>query len=179
MDSPFPIPRVARVALVLAALAASPACDAEVPAGAPAPSAAAPVAPLPEAGFDEAADPAADLEAAKAVARASGRRILVKVGGNWCVWCRLMTKFFRDDAEVARTLEQGFVLLKVNVSKANKNEAFLAGYPKVEGYPYLFVLDADGTRLHAQETGALESGQGYDREKFLGFLRSWAPRASG
>ncbi len=132
---------------------------------------------LPSAGFDEAADPVADLARTRALAAASGRRILMKVGGNWCVWCRAMAGFLAADPEVASILDRGFVLLKVNVSKANKNEAFLAGFPKVEGYPFLFVLDAAGTVLHAQETGSLESGKGYDRGKFLAFLSAWSPVA--
>ena len=163
--------------VVFLAWASLAGAEPPVSAAAAEPSTAAAPAALPSAGFDETADPAADLERAKAEAKASHRRILMKIGGNWCVWCRAMAKFFHEDAEVAKALEAGYVLLRVNVSKANKNEAFLAGFPKVEGYPFLVVLDAEGAVVHPQETGSLESGQGYDRAKFLAFLTSWAPPA--
>lgn len=160
--------RALSLAVLAAALAAAPVlAEGDPPA--------AEKVVLPEAGFDEAADPAADLAAAKAAAQAAGKRILVKVGGNWCVWCRMMRKFFMDEAEVEQALAERFVLLRVNVSKAVKNEAFLAGFPEVPGYPHLFVLDAEGTLLHSQDTGALEAGRGYDKAKFLAFLDAWGP----
>ena len=65
--------------------------------------------------------------------------------------------------------------LKVNWSPENKNEALLARWPRIQGYPHLFVLDGDGKLLHSQETGSLESGRDYDKARFLAFLRAWIP----
>mgnify|MGYP001396386387 FL=1 len=63
----------------------------------------------------------------------------------------------------------------MNVSKENDNRAFLSRWPKVAGYPHLFVLDADGRLLHSQDTGALELGKGYDAAKVRAFLERFAP----
>jgi thiol:disulfide interchange protein len=126
--------------------------------------------------FDPARDPAADLATVLAEARATGRRVLVDVGGEWCVWCHVMDRFFAGDATARALRDQGFVWLKVNVSPQNRNQAFLARWPRVAGYPHLFVLDADGRLLHSQDTSALESGQGYDRGRMLDFLRRWSPK---
>ncbi len=68
-----------------------------------------------------------------------------------------------------------FVWVKVNVSDANKNEAFMAQYPKIVDFPHLLVLDADGKLLHSQVVGDLQKGKGYDRKKFSDFLKQWAP----
>ena len=56
------------------------------------------------------------------------------------------------------------------------DEAFLAQYPKVPGYPHFFVLDRDGTFLHSQGTGELERDKTYDEQIFLAFLAEWAPK---
>ncbi len=131
---------------------------------------------LPEAGYDPKADPQTDLQASLKKAQAEDKHILLKVGGNWCIWCRIMTKFLHETAPIQSLLEKHYVLQRVNVSKDNKNEAFLAKFPKIKGYPHLLVLDAQGKLLHSQDTSLLESGQGYDTQKFEKFLVNWSPR---
>lgn len=138
---------------------------------APAPAAAAPGA----AGYDPDADPAADLAAAIERARVEGKRILLEVGGEWCGWCHRLERFLHDDEDVRARLDAAFVVVKVNWSPENENEAFLANYPEIHGFPHLFVLDADGTLLHSQNTGPLESGKSYDPARVLAFVEAWAP----
>jgi hypothetical protein len=67
-------------------------------------------------------------------------------------------------------------MVKVNWSPENKNEAVLSQYPKIPGYPHLFVLDATGKLVRSQDTGELEAGKGHDPEKVRAFLKRWAPR---
>ncbi|UYB52041.1 thioredoxin family protein [Xanthomonas sp. AM6] len=125
--------------------------------------------------FDPARDPANDLETAEVEAKRGGKRILLDVGGQWCSWCHILDEFIEGDAEVRSFRDANYVWVKVNYSDENKNEAFLAQYPKIEAYPHLLVLDADGKLLHSQFTGELEKGKGYDRKKFFDFLKQWAP----
>ncbi|MGE5810097.1 MAG: thiol-disulfide isomerase, partial [Ignavibacteria bacterium] len=63
---------------------------------------------------------------------------------------------------------------KINYSKENENKKFLSKYPKIPGYPHLFVLDENGKLLHSQNTSELEKGRGHDREKVFAFLKEWA-----
>ena len=130
------------------------------------------VAPGP---FDPSRDSAQDLATAKAEAHQSGRRILLDVGGNWCPWCRKLHGFWDAQPDVKALRDKGFVFVLVNYSKDNKNEAFLAQFPKVKGYPHFFVLDADGKLLQSQDTGELEEGPGYSAEKIGAFLKAWKP----
>jgi thioredoxin-related protein len=125
--------------------------------------------------YDPRADPEKDLAAARAEAARLDKRILVKVGGEWCGWCHRMDKFIAGTASVKAKIEKGFVVLKVNYSEENRNEKFLGRFPKVKGYPHLFVLDSDGRLLHSQDTGQLEERKGYSRERFEGFLDQWSP----
>jgi thiol:disulfide interchange protein len=124
--------------------------------------------------FDPTRNAAADVARAVELAKASGRRVLVDVGGEWCSWCHVMDAFFASDAEARAVRDASFVWVKVNWSPQNRNEAVLSRWPKVAGYPHLFVLGADGTLLHSQDTGDLEAGRGYDRATFIAFLRRWA-----
>jgi len=125
--------------------------------------------------FDSSRDAAKDIAAAAEEAKRTGRRVLIDVGGDWCIWCKRLDAFFEEQKDVTAFLQKNYVPVKVHYSKENKNEAVLSRYPKVAGYPHLFVLDGDGKLLHSQDTGALESGKGHDREKVLAFLRQWAP----
>lgn len=132
--------------------------------------------------FDPARDPAADLQAALAQAKAQGKRVLIDVGGDWCVWCKLLDATFEKEVDLAALRDAGFVTLKVHYdSKQNQNAAFLSHYPKVAGYPHLFVLDASGALLHSQDTGALElpadRGKGHDVAKIRAFLTEWGGKA--
>jgi len=125
--------------------------------------------------FDPARDAAADVATAVATAKAQRKRVLVDVGGEWCPWCHILDRFVAANPDVQALRDANYVWVKVNWSKENKNEALLSRWPKVQGYPHLFVLDADGTLLHSQDTGVLESGKDYDKAKFVAFLRAWAP----
>lgn len=129
---------------------------------------------LPER-FDPKRDPEQDLAAALAQAKAQGKRVIVDVGGEWCVWCHILDRFFASNADLDHLRTSRYVWLKVNVSKENDNRAFLSRWPKVAGYPHLFVLDSDGRLLHSQDTGALELGKGYDAAKVRAFLERFAP----
>lgn len=127
---------------------------------------------LPEK-FDPGRDAAKDLATALARAKADGKRVIVDVGGEWCVWCHILDRFFASHPDLDALRASRFVWLKVNFSKENDNRAFLARWPKVAGYPHLFVLDADGTLLHSQDTGALEEGKSYSVARMRAFLERW------
>jgi thiol:disulfide interchange protein len=125
--------------------------------------------------YDPKRDAAADLRVAVAEATRSKRRILLEVGGEWCVWCHIMDGYFEAHPDLLAFREQKFVTVKVNFSEENENKAFLAPYPKIPGYPHIFVLESDGRLLHSQGTSELESGKSYDLDQFQAFLKRWAP----
>ena len=124
--------------------------------------------------YDPKADPNADLAKAVVEARRGNKRILVEVGGEWCGWCHRMHAFFDQNEPLRKLRDDNFVVFQVNFSEENRNEKFLAQFPKIEGYPHIFVLDAGGKLLHSQNTGDLEQGKGYNLEMFNAFLKRWA-----
>ncbi len=125
--------------------------------------------------FDPTRNPAKDLQEVVKTAQKENKRIILDVGGEWCKWCHWLDEFIEKNTDVKEAFHSAFVVLKVNYSKENKNEEFLAKYPKVEGYPHFFVLNSDGTLLHSQNTGELEEGNGYSKEKFLQFVAKFKP----
>lgn len=137
------------------------------------PIAAAGVAGLPER-FDPARDAKADLAFACKLAVESGRRVIVDVGGEWCPWCHVLDRFFEQRPDLQALRDARFVWLKINYSKENRNSQLLSGWPKVAGYPHLFVLDARGALLHSQDTSALEDGDDYNVAAVRRFLTTWA-----
>jgi thioredoxin-related protein len=126
--------------------------------------------------FDPTRDAAKDIDDAVRAATASGKRIILDVGGEWCSWCHKLDKFFDENKDVNEFMKDNYVVVKVNYSKENKNEEVLSRYPEIKGYPHLFVLDSDGALLHSQDTGLLESGKYHDRDKVFAFLKEWAPK---
>jgi len=123
--------------------------------------------------FDPARDAARDIASAQVEARRSGRRILLDVGGEWCIWCHRLDTLFMRNKDLAEQLHAGFVVVKVNYSKENMNEAVLAPYGKIPVYPHLLVLDENGVLLRSQDTGELESGKGHDPVKVGAFIQAW------
>jgi thiol:disulfide interchange protein len=127
--------------------------------------------------FDPTRDPVTDLAAAVVDAKRSHRRIILDVGGEWCGWCHILDRYFAAQPELTTARDRSYVWLKINMSGENKNEAFLAKYPTINGYPHLFVLEQDGTLLHSQDTALLEQGSSYNLDKMREFLTKWAPAA--
>lgn len=121
--------------------------------------------------YDENRNPEADLAAA--LEQADGRRILLEIGGNWCSWCMLLDNYMEKEIEVRNAFAESFIIVKINYSDENKNEAFLEKYPPVGGYPHFIVLDSDGSLLASQGTGELEQGKGYSKKKMLAFAEKW------
>ncbi len=127
--------------------------------------------------FDPNRNPFDDLKSTIEIARDSNKRIILDVGGNWCIWCHRIDAFMNRTEDVKSLLDKYYIVLKINFSKENKNEKFLSQYPAIEGYPHFFVLEKDGSLLHSQNTGELEKEKDYDAEKFVDFLNKWKPAA--
>ena len=124
-------------------------------------------------GYSPQRDPFADGRDAIALARRSGRRVLIEVGGEWCSWCHVLERVIKDNPEVERTLRRDFVVVKVNVSDINDNAEFIQGLPAAAGYPKLFVSRGDGTVIHSQDPAEFIRDGSYDAGLVLDFLRRW------
>jgi thiol:disulfide interchange protein len=120
-------------------------------------------------------DPAEDLKQAISIAQSQNKRIMLELGGDWCIWCKYMDEFYAAHADLLQFRADHFVLVKINVSDQNMNEGFLSQFPAAAGYPHIYILDSDGKFLHSQDTVELEDGgQSYVLDVFMAFLQEWA-----
>lgn len=122
--------------------------------------------------YDEAQDPTADLAVTIERATAENKRIIIQVGGEWCIWCHRISDYMETNEKVRKLVDDHFIVIKVTYPAA-KVDSFLEQYPRVEAYPHLFVLEPDGTFLHSQGTSELELEKGYNEEVFCQFLNDW------
>lgn len=147
------------------------------PLGTPAQQAVSPKPSVPFRAYDPGRDAGRDIQDAISQAKSTHKRVLIEVGGNWCVWCRYIEEFFATHSEIRDYRDRNYVLVRVNFSEENKNEAVLSQYGKIAGYPHIFVLESDGRLLHSQNTSELEQGRGYSEAAMKKFLEKWAPPA--
>ncbi|MFT3891421.1 MAG: thioredoxin family protein [Anaerolineales bacterium] len=125
--------------------------------------------------YDPLRNPANDLAQAIPVAQAENKRIMLELGGDWCIWCKYMDDFYATHPDILQYRMDHYILIKVNVSEENANEGFLSQYPAVDGYPHIFILENTGKLLQSQDTAELEDGEkSYVPEVFMSFLEKWA-----
>lgn len=137
--------------------------------------------------YDETIDPNEQITEAIAKAKANGKFVVAQLGGNWCKWCIRFAKFVNADPEIKQLVNDNFEFIHVNYNPranggevkddATKEMLRKLGNPVRFGYPVLVVLDEEGNVIHTQDSGYLESGEGYDKEKVMRFFSRWTPEA--
>jgi thioredoxin-related protein len=125
--------------------------------------------------YNPEADAIAELNRAVSSAKISGKHVLVQIGGNWCKWCRMFYKWSHENKTIDSLITSDFVVLHANYSKENKNPELMKRleYPQRFGFPVFVIVDGEGNRIHTQNTGYLEEGDGYSENKVAGFLKQW------
>ncbi len=137
--------------------------------------------------YNEEQNQMVQIDEALKEASESGRFVMCQVGGNWCPWCLRFAAFVENDSTVNKVMNDNFVYIHVNYNPnhASSDELKVStvqmmkrlGNPGRFGFPVFVVLDREGRVIHTQDSGFLESGQGYDKEKVLRFLECWTPKA--
>ena len=122
--------------------------------------------------YDEAADAAADVEAAVAGARATGRLVLLNFGANWCPDCRAFSRAM-EDPELAAIIDHRFVMAKIDVGNWDKNPGVVDdwGNPIAEGIPAVVVATPDGEILFATRRGQISTARNMGQQEFADFFR--------
>lgn len=129
--------------------------------------------------YDTSLDAMQQLKDALVKAKAENKHVYLQIGGNWCPWCIRLHEFCDADVQIDSLLKADYIVVKANYSKENKNPELLKylEYPNRFGFPVLVIVDAEGRRLHTQNSAYLEEGKGYSKEKVFEFLKAWSPNA--
>ena len=127
--------------------------------------------------YNPNANAEADIKAAIAAAKMQGKHVLIQAGGNWCSWCIRFNKFVTSDTQLDSAMNENYIVYHLNYSSENKNKAIFAkyGFAQRFGFPVFIILDGNGNRLHTQNSGYLEEGHGYNKQKVMDFFTEWTP----
>ena len=106
-----------------------------------------------------------DYEAAKKQAKEEGKAIFINfTGTDWCGWCIKLEKEVFSKSEFQEFAKENLVLMEVDFPKKKQQSAEVKAQNKaldkefhIEGYPTLFLLDADGKKL-SEDIGYREGG---------------------
>lgn len=129
--------------------------------------------------YDPSANAKADIAKAVTQAKKEHKHVLIEAGGNWCTWCLRFNNFVKATPQVDSIIKANYIVYHLNYSKENENAETMAkyGFPQRFGFPVFIILDANGNRIHTQNSGYLEQNKWYSSEKVAEFLNNWTPAA--
>ena len=137
--------------------------------------------------YNEDINPLNQIDEAIVKAKREEKFVICQVGGNWCPWCLKFADFITTDSLVSKTIEDNFVFIHVNYNPRTKQQPEKEELTKLMmkrlnnparfGFPVLVVLDQTGKVIHIQDSGFLEEGNSYNRDKVMTFLKNWTPEA--
>ncbi|MDF8332524.1 thioredoxin family protein [Novosphingobium cyanobacteriorum] len=162
---------------ILATLTATPALAAKAPH--------MPIArfndlaqPLPKP-YDEAADAKATdaaVAAARARAKKAGKLLLVDLGGNWCLDCRILAGVM-ETAPLRQWVAARYEIVTVDVGRFNKNLQVPARYgitDRLEGVPALLIVNPrTGKLVNAGRVTALADARSMSPQGLADWLAQW------
>ncbi len=130
--------------------------------------------PLP---YDAKADAGAQIAAARARAARAHKRLLVDLGGNWCLDCRLLAGVI-DLPGVRPFVARHFEIVTVDVGRFDKNMDIPARYGikgRLAGVPAVFVIDPKTDRvLNRGHETALADARSLSPQGLADWLAGWA-----
>lgn len=93
--------------------------------------------------YDEKADANAAVDRALARAKASGKLLLIDMGGNWCGDCRILAATM-EQTELKGFLARHYEVVNVDVGRMDKNLQIPARWgvkDRLEGVPAILIVD--------------------------------------
>ena len=169
--------RFAALAFAAAALAAPGVAPAKVsPPRVSAASFTSLASPLPLP-YDEKANADAQVAAARNRALKTHKRLLVDLGGNWCLDCRLLAGTI-DLPEMKRFIDAHFVVVTVDIGRFDKNGQIAARYGikgRLKGVPAVLVVDPRSNKLlNAGHETELADARSMGPQALADWLARWA-----
>ena len=129
--------------------------------------------PLP---YSDDADATRAVAAAKARAAKSGKLLLIDLGGNWCLDCRILAGTM-DLPEMKAFMARHFEMVTVDIGRFDKNLQIPAHYgitKRLAGVPALLIVDAKTDRLlNKGRESALQDARSMTPQSLADWLAQW------
>jgi thiol-disulfide isomerase/thioredoxin len=127
--------------------------------------------------YDEGADAQAVVAKGKAQAKREHKRLLIDLGGNWCLDCRILAGIMALP-ELKPFLDKHFVIVKVDIGRFDKNGAIAAHYgitKRLDGVPAVLAVDPVRDRLlNRDKLFALSNARDMTPQGLADWLAQWA-----
>jgi len=162
------------ILVVPAMLAALPALAATAPKPSIASLQQLPVVTLQP--YDEAANADAQVAAAFARAQKSHKRVLIDLGGNWCVDCLVLTNFVRLP-EMHSFVEAHYEVVLVDVGRFSRNLQIPARFgitKRLDGVPALLIATPDGKLVNGGNIFATADAHSMTPQALADYLAKYA-----
>jgi hypothetical protein len=100
---------------------------------------------------------------------------LIDLGGNWCPDCIILANVMRLP-EVAPFVAANYEVVMVDVGRFNRNLQIPARFGlthRLEGVPFMLVVDPDGKLLNAGNAATLDEAHAMKPQALVDWLASW------
>ncbi|WP_411816449.1 thioredoxin family protein [Hyphococcus sp. DH-69] len=125
--------------------------------------------------FDASRNAMMDVDVALSAAQASGKNVLLVLGGNWCHDSRgLAAKF--EEPELAAVIADGYELVWVDVGYRDRNldVALRFGVLEVRGTPTILILSPEGALLNADSVHDWRTADSKSYDETLIYFKKYA-----
>ncbi len=128
--------------------------------------------------YDEKADADAAFAAARARAKARRVPLLIDLGGNWCLDCRILAGVMHQPA-MKRFLAAHYETVAIDIGRMDRNQQIPKRYgiEKLEGVPAVLIVDPVGDRLlNRDRIFALADARSMTPQALADWLAGWTKK---
>jgi thiol-disulfide isomerase/thioredoxin len=125
--------------------------------------------------YDEKADANRQVDAARARAKASGKLLMIEMGGNWCPDCRILAGIMKLP-EMNAFIRSHYEVVTVDIGRMDKNQQIPGRYgiAKLAGVPAILVVDPKKDQaLNADHVFALADARSMAPQALADWLAQW------
>jgi thiol:disulfide interchange protein len=126
--------------------------------------------------YDEHANADAAVAAAFDRARKSHKRVLIDLGGNWCVDCVVLANFLKLP-EMQRFMAAHYEMVSVDVGRFDRNHQIPARFGitgRLKGVPALLIATQDGRLLNGDDVFATADASTMTPQALAAYLAKYA-----
>lgn len=126
--------------------------------------------------YDEGANAEAAVAAAFTRAQKSHKRVLIDLGGNWCVDCIVLANFLKLP-EMQRFMAAHYEVVTVDVGRFNRNLQIPARFgitKRLEGVPALLIATPGGKPVNGTDVFATASASEMTPKSVADYLAKYA-----